>query len=247
MVNFAAESHVDKSVENGVPFCNSNVLGLVNILEFMKSNGGNKMIQISTDEVYGSIKDGSWNENTPLDPRNPYSASKASAEFFCNSYRITHGVPIITTRCTNNFGPKQSVEKFIPKIIYSILNGMKIPIYGTGNNRREWTYVSNHIEALYAICEKNTMNYNNYNIGGYELANNDLVQIIIKKMDSDLSQINYIIDRPGHDFRYALDDSRFKGEFQIEEIGFDSGLDQTINWYLNNSSWLANSAKRVGL
>jgi dTDP-glucose 4,6-dehydratase len=247
VINFAAESHVDRSIDNGVPFCDSNVLGVVNILEFMKSGGGEKMIQISTDEVYGSIRVGNWNEETALCPRNPYSASKAAAELFCNAYKTTHGLNIIITRSSNNFGSRQAVEKFIPKIIYKILNQEKVPVYGDGTNKREWIFVNNYVDALYSICEKKVTNFDSYNFGGYEISNIDLVQKIIKKLNGNINSIDFIKDRLGHDFRYALDDSRFKKEFSVTQVDFESGLDQTIIWYVNNIAWMRESAKRANI
>ena len=247
IINFAAESHVDRSIDNGVPFCDSNVLGVVNILEFMKSGGGERMIQISTDEVYGSIMAGNWNEETALCPRNPYSASKAAAELFCNAYKTTHGLNIIITRSSNNFGSRQAVEKFIPKIIYKILNQEKVPVYGDGTNKREWILVNNYVDALYLICEKKVTNFDSYNFGGYEISNIDLVQKIIKKLNGNINSIDFIKDRLGHDFRYALDDSRFKKEFNVTQVDFESGLDKTIVWYVNNIAWMRESAKRINI
>ena len=160
IVNFAAESHVDRSIKDSMPFIESNIRGTMNLLELVRNSGAKRMIQVSTDEVYGSLDTGSWLENSNLDPRSPYSASKASAEMMCNAYENTYGIQLIVTRCANNFGPRQSVEKFIPLAITSIFSGSQIPIYGDGSNRREWVHVIDHCQAIYKLSTAEKFNHN---------------------------------------------------------------------------------------
>ncbi len=246
IVNFAAESHVDRSIQDGIPFVNSNILGVVNLLEFIKTNLSIKMLQVSTDEVFGSIEEGSWNEDFPLDPRSAYSTSKASAEMFCNSYRNTHGVEVVTTRCANNFGPRQSAEKFIPTVINSILTNSPIPIYGDGSNRREWIYVNDHCMAILRLIESDNLKHSKYNLGGIEKTNLEVVHSILELMDAKQDLITFVPDRLGHDFRYSVNDSRFKSEFgDYLSAEFEFQLAFTIDWYMQNQKWLTRSKEKI--
>jgi dTDP-glucose 4,6-dehydratase len=245
-VNFAAESHVDRSIKDGAPFVNSNVLGVVNLLEYIKENPHIKMLQVSTDEVFGSIDQGSWDEDFPLNPRSAYSSSKASAELFCNAYRNTHRVQVYITRCANNFGPRQSAEKLIPTIIRSILSGQKIPVYGNGLNRREWIFVDDHITALLRIIESTKPNFHRYNIGGNEKTNIEIVKLFLDRLGMDLTCLSYVEDRLGHDFRYSVNDGRFLEEFGNYLSGnFEEQIQETLDWYLSNDEWLQNSLSRL--
>ncbi|CAM8620005.1 RfbB dTDP-D-glucose 4,6-dehydratase [Candidatus Planktophila versatilis] len=247
IVNFAAESHVDRSIKNGVVFVNSNVLGTVNLLEYLKNHPETKMLQVSTDEVYGSIDQGSWNEDFPLSPRSPYSSSKASAELFCLSYQTTHNVKVVITRCANNFGPRQSAEKLIPTIISSVLDGRKIPIYGDGHNRREWIYVADHAAALLRIVEGNPKHVV-YNIGGTEMTNLELAAQLVQILGVPQSEIVHVTDRLGHDKRYSVNHSRFVLEFgKIQNDEIASSLINTVDWYKSNLEWLHRSQSRLSV
>lgn len=246
IVNFAAESHVDRSIENASPFIESNVKGTFNLLELVKSGYSKKLIQVSTDEVYGSTLSDSWSEKSPLAPRSPYSASKAAAEFFCDAYRNTYGVNVVITRCANNYGSRQSLEKFIPTAISSILANKNIGVYGNGQNKREWLHVIDHCRALHLLMEKPNLEYSHYNIGGTELSNNEIAGKLISISKKITTCIEYIPDRLGHDFRYSVDDSRIRGELGWSPTyDLEEGLMQTYEWYVNNSEWVAESRRRL--
>jgi dTDP-glucose 4,6-dehydratase len=245
IVNFAAESHVDRSIVSSAPFIDSNFIGLVNLLEITKNGGSKKLIQISTDEVYGSILDGNWNENSILDPRSPYSATKASAEMMCNSYKNTYGLNVVITRCANNYGPKQSVEKLIPKSIFSILSGKPIQIYGKGNNFREWLYVVDHCEVIYRIATKELTDFSVYNISGVGFSNIQIVEKLKSCSDTKVD-IEFVPDRLGHDFRYAVNDDRLKKEFNWKpHFDFEESLVSTFDWYRLNPKWITESYERI--
>jgi dTDP-glucose 4,6-dehydratase len=246
IVNFAAESHVDRSIEDGLPFVQSNVLGVVNLLEHIKIFPQTKFLQVSTDEIYGTIQNGSWDESYPLNPRSAYSSSKASAELFCNAYRSTHDLQIWITRCANNYGPRQSAEKLIPTVIRSILSNQKVPVYGNGLNCREWIYVEDHALAILKIIESKNPSSRIYNLGGVELTNIELVTSILKIMGSDESRISFVDDRKGHDFRYSVNDSLYRNEFgELGSPNFHSQIESTVSWYLSNENWLRRSHARL--
>ena len=246
IVNFAAESHVDRSIKNSMPFVESNIKGTMNLLELLRHSAAKKMIQVSTDEVYGSINTGSWDENSNLDPRSPYSASKASAEMMCNAYRNTHGTKVIVTRCANNFGPRQSIEKFIPLAITSIFNGSQIPIYGDGSNRREWVHVFDHCQAIYKLAVAEKSNQYTYNIGGMEFSNLNIAEIISQTTNKERANIEFVTDRLGHDFRYSVNDERIRSEFGWKpKYTFESAIGETIDWYRKNPEWIKISQKQV--
>jgi dTDP-glucose 4,6-dehydratase len=246
IVNFAAESHVDRSIENTLPFLESNVKGTLNLLELLRNGAARKMIQVSTDEVYGSLEAGSWDEGSNLDPRSPYSASKASAEMMCNAYRNTFGLSVIATRCANNFGPRQSVEKLIPLAISRLLEGKKIPIYGDGSNRREWIHVLDHCDAVYKLATAESNDYQIYNIGGSEFTNLEIGKALSLIVSGNPLNIEYVTDRPGHDFRYSVNDNRIRSELNWNpSIFFEDGISETVNWYRNNLNWIVESRKGV--
>lgn len=248
IINFAAESHVDRSIQDGLPFVKSNILGVVNLLEHLKFVPQTKFLQVSTDEVYGTIERGSWGETHPLNPRSAYSSSKASAELFCNAYRTTHNLQILITRCANNYGPRQSAEKLIPTVIRSILNNQQVPVYGNGLNCREWIYVEDHALAILKVAESENSLNSIYNLGGVELSNIELVKKILDIMNSDDSKISFVEDRKGHDFRYSVDDSLYKSEFgELSKVNFQAQLESTVFWYLNNQEWLKRSHARLSL
>lgn len=232
--HLAAESHVDNSIKNSQPFVFSNVVGTVNLLDAARDCEVNRFMHISTDEVYGSIAEGSFREDTPYDPRNPYSASKASSDHFVSAYHNTYGLPTIITNCSNNYGPKQHHEKMIPKIIHNIWNNKKIPVYGDGQQIRDWLYVDDHCEALIKIWERGKVG-EKYNIGGEcEITNIELVKRILFILDKDPNMIEYVQDRPGHDRRYSTDITKIKNEIGWSpRYTLSTGLYQTLNWYYN--------------
>lgn len=224
LVNFAAESHVDRSIKNPAIFIETNVLGTYNVLEVARRNKVKRVMQISTDEVYGSITDGSWNEDSPLEPNSPYSASKASADLLARSYVKTFGLDVIVTRCCNNYGPYQHPEKLIPLLITRILQGEDLPIYGNGKNIREWIHVFDHARALAFLSKKGNPG-EVYNIGGgEEFSNIEIAEKILEVMNSEVSKIIYVADRLGHDLRYSLDDSKFRKIGIQNEFNLKSSL-----------------------
>ncbi len=248
VIHLAAESHVDKSIENSFEFANTNVLGTLSLLEASKiswdlSSKNNIFYHISTDEVYGSLGlEGSFTEYSKYDPNSPYSASKASSDHFVRAYHKTYGVPILISNCSNNYGPNQHAEKMIPNIINSLLKQIKIPIYGDGKNIRDWLYVDDHCDAIELIFNNGNCG-ETYNIGGnYEISNIELANIIIKIFDeiklnnsgTSNKLIEFVNDRPGHDFRYSIDFSKIKKELGwTPKTNFDKGIRETINWYIS--------------
>ena len=241
--NFAAESHVDRSIINPKPFMDSNFMGVYTILESIRKYK-KKLIQISTDEVFGSLMSGSANEQHVLNPSSPYSSSKASAELLARSYFVTYGIDVVITRCTNNFGPRQFPEKLIPKVIMLAEKNKDIPVYGNGKQIRDWIYVSDHCNAVLKVFE-NGKTGESYNIAGHnEYDNNTIVHMILKIMEKPTTLIKHVIDRRGHDFRYSLDSSKIEKKLKWKpEYDLDSGLENTIKWYLENKSWEKNISK----
>lgn len=238
VINFAAESHVDRSINNPESFIKSNYIGTYTILEAIKKYQ-KKLIQISTDEVFGSLKRSSAKEDFPHNPSSPYASTKAGAELLVKSYVTTFGCKAIITRCTNNYGPKQSLEKLIPKIISLAYKNKKIPIYGNGKNVRDWIFVEDHCNAIIEIILKGKIG-NSYNISASnELDNLTLVYTILKIMHKPKTLITFTKDRPGHDFRYSLDSSKIQKELKWRtKSSFEEGIKKTISWYIQNSeSW----------
>jgi len=237
VVNFAAESHVDRSISNPTPFIHSNINGTHTILESIRKYD-KKLIQISTDEVYGSLKKGSADEKFSLNPSSPYSSSKASADLLAKSYHITYGCDIKITRCTNNYGPRQFLEKLIPKVIINANNDKAIPVFGNGKNIRDWLYVLDHCAAIQKVIEKGKSG-EIYNIAGKnEINNNVLIKIILKSMNKPINLMKYVKDRPGHDFRYSLDSTKIEKKLNWKpKYSFENAIKETISWYLNNKSW----------
>lgn len=236
IINFAAESHVDRSIEDSQIFIKSNVLGTQVLLDAAKENNIEKYIQISTDEVYGSLgKTGFFTEETPLTPNSPYSASKAGADLIVRAYYKTFDLPINITRCSNNYGRFQFPEKLIPLMINNALENKKLPIYGDGKNIRDWLHVLDHCRAIDLVLHKGKIG-EVYNIGGNnEIQNIDLVKLILKTLNKDESLINFVEDRLGHDRRYAIDSSKIQKELGWKpKYSFNEGIKETINWYLNN-------------
>lgn len=238
IVNFAAESHVDRSIKNVRDFLETNVLGTQNLLECARRNGVSTFIQISTDEVYGSIDKGSWDEEYPLQPNSPYSASKASADLLARAYCKTFELDVRITRCSNNYGPHQFPEKIIPLFITNLLEGKKVPLFSTGSNIRDWLHVDDHCNGIYAVLCKGRSG-ETYNIGGgRELTNKKLTSIILEKMGKDETSIEYVPDRLGHDLRYSVSIDKIVSELGYEpQIKFEEGIEETISWYMRNEAW----------
>ena len=235
--NFAAETHVDNSIDNVAPFVDTNIIGTLNLLNLSVKYDVEMFHHISTDEVYGALKlnEPAFTENSPYNPQNPYAASKASSDHFVISYHNTYGLPTMITNCSNNYGPRQHREKLIPKTINNILEGKKIPIYSQGENIRDWIYVEDHCAGILGISYAGDVGQK-YNIGGEcEMTNLELVKMIIKLMNASEDLIEFVDDRPGHDLRYAIDNAKiyktisFQPEFNIED-----GLKKTIDWYEKN-------------
>lgn len=243
IINFAAESHVDRSILGAKEFINTNVMGTHVLLEVLKEKGLEKYLQVSTDEVYGSLpedkKEILFTEKTPITTNSPYSASKASADLLCNAFYHTFHLPILITRCSNNYGPYQFPEKLIPLMIAKALNGEKLPVYGDGKNVRDWLYVDDHCSAIMEVLHKGNFG-EVYNIGGNnEWYNIDIVKLILKKLGKGEDMIQYVKDRPGHDRRYAIDSTKIMTEFGWSpKYDFETGIELTIKWYLDNPEWL---------
>ena len=238
VVNFAAESHVDRSINGAREFVVTNVLGTQTLLDAVKSSDVQTYLQVSTDEVYGSIEQGSWPETDPLLPNSPYAASKASSDLVCRSYFKTHGMDIRVTRCSNNYGRNQFPEKMIPLFVTNLIDNKKVPIYGSGLNVRDWLHVDDHCLGIYLALTKGKAG-EIYNIGGgTELTNLDLTKKILSLMSRDESSISYVEDRKGHDLRYSVDISKISGELgYAPQKNWEIGLRETIDWYLANEAW----------
>lgn len=253
VIHLAAESHVDRSIEDPLAFVKTNVIGTMNLLNAFKSlwkdDFSNKLFyHISTDEVYGTLgQDGLFTETTAYDPNSPYSASKASSDHFVRAYGETYGMPYIISNCSNNYGPNQFPEKLIPLFINNIIHNQSLPVYGDGNYTRDWLFVIDHAKAIDLIFHQGKVN-ETYNIGGFnEWKNIDLVKLLCQQMDNKLKRpsgaseqlITYVKDRPGHDLRYAIDANKIKSELGWEpSVTFEEGLEKTITWYLENDKWL---------
>jgi len=236
IVNFAAETHVDRSIIDAGSFVLTDIFGTYVLLEACRKFN-KKFVQISTDEVYGSIEKGSFKETDKLEPRNPYSASKAGAELLARSYFITHEVPVIITRSSNNYGPYQYPEKIIPLFITNLIRGKKVPVYGDGKNIRDWLYVIDNCKAIDIVLHEGKSG-EIYNIGGEcEKTNIELTKMILKFMGKDESYIEYVPDRKGHDKRYSLDNTKIRKLGWRPETKFEDGLKQTVEWYKNNEWW----------
>lgn len=242
--NFAAESHVDRSISDPRPFMDSNILGVYTILESIKKFK-KQLIQISTDEVFGSLKNQSADENYRFNPSSPYAASKASAELLVQSYVTTYDCKAITTRCTNNYGPRQSPEKLIPKVIILAEKNKKIPIYGKGTNIRDWIFVEDHCKALLKIYFDGKLGQS-YNIStSNEIDNLTVVKNILKIMGKSNELIQLVTDRPGHDYRYSLDSSKIRKELHWKpSYNFEKGLEYTVDWYMKNKKNLENISNK---
>lgn len=239
VINFAAESHVDRSILGSEIFYRTNVIGTNVLLEASRRFEVEKFLQISTDEVYGSLgSEGLFTETTPISPNSPYSSSKAAADLMVQAFHHTYGLPVVITRCSNNYGPLQFPEKLIPLMIINALNNKKLPVYGDGLNVRDWIYVIDHNKAAELVFEKGKVG-EVYNIGASrEMTNIEIVKLILKKLGKSEDLIEYVKDRPGHDRRYAIDSSKIQNELGWKpSFEFEQAMDYTIEWYLKNKSW----------
>ncbi|MGW7516428.1 dTDP-glucose 4,6-dehydratase [Streptomyces sp. NPDC054796] len=238
VVHFAAESHVDRSVDSGADFVRTNALGTQTLLEAALRTGVERLVHVSTDEVYGSIEEGAWTEEWPLLPNSPYAASKASSDLIARSYWRTHGLDVSITRCSNNYGPYQHPEKLIPRFVTNLLEGTPVPVYGRGLNMREWLHVDDHCRALHLVLTKGRAG-EVYNVGsGNEMPNIELVGQLLELCGADTSMIRYVTDRKGHDLRYSLDDRKIREELgYAPRTPFEEGLRTTVEWYRDNPGW----------
>ncbi len=237
VVHFAAESHVDRSIKDSSVFVVTNVVGTNNLLKCAMDSDIKQFIHVSTDEVYGSIREGSFCETDNLNPSSPYSSSKAGSDLLAMSYHNTYGLPVTVTRCTNNFGPYQYPEKLIPLFITNLMDGKQVPVYGTGLNVRDWIYVEDHCSGIDFVMQHGKAG-EIYNIGGgNELTNLEITHRILKALGKDESMIRYVEDRKGHDFRYSLDCSKLQKMGWKPQYDFDTALDATIQWYVDNRWW----------
>ncbi|MCJ7987222.1 dTDP-glucose 4,6-dehydratase [Priestia sp. OVL9] len=242
IVNFAAESHVDRSITEPDIFIKSNVLGTQALLDVAKANNLKKYVQVSTDEVYGSLGEtGYFTEETPLDPNSPYSASKAGADMLVSAYHETFGMNVNITRCSNNYGPYHFPEKLIPLMVTNALEGKELPIYGDGKNVRDWLHVKDHCAAIDLVIHKGEPG-EIYNVGGHnERTNNEIVHLIVEKLNAPKELIKFVEDRLGHDRRYAIDPTKLTTELGWKpKYTFDTGIVETIQWYLDNQNWWKN-------
>ncbi len=237
VLNFAAETHVDRSISGAAPFVVTNVAGAQALMQACLDAGTPRVVQVSTDEVYGSIASGSWTESAPLDPNSPYSAAKAGGDLIARSYHRTHGLNVVITRCCNNYGPYQYPEKVIPLFITRLLDGLTVPLYGDGGNVREWVHVDDHCRGIQLAAERGEPG-RVYHIGGdAELTNKELTSMLLEACGAGWESVEYVADRKGHDRRYSLDDSALRGLGYAPRTGFADGLAQTVRWYAGHRSW----------
>jgi len=237
VINFAAETHVDRSIMGGAEFVQTNINGTYTLLECARVCGVERFLQISTDEVYGSIEEGLWTEEWPLDPRSPYSASKASAELLVRAFHVTHGLPILITRCSNNIGPYQYPEKRVPLFVTNAIDDLALPIYGDGSQVRDHLYVEDHCSAINVVLNLGEPG-EAYNVGSdNEATGIDVVRTILRILDKPETLIENVADRPGHDARYALDSSKLRGLGWLPTYDYAEAMQRTVEWYVANQTW----------
>ena len=238
VVHFAAESHVDRSILGAAEFVMTNVVGTQTLLDAAMRHGVDKFVHVSTDEVYGTIEEGSWTETHPLEPNSPYSASKASSDLLARSYFRTHGVPVCITRCSNNYGPYQYPEKVIPLFVSNLLDGGRVPLYGDGGNVRDWLHVDDHCRGVVLVLDEGRPG-EIYNIGGgTELTNKALTGLLLEACGASWESVDAVEDRKGHDRRYSVDISKASAELgYVPRVSFETGLAETVEWYRANRAW----------
>jgi dTDP-glucose 4,6-dehydratase len=237
VVNFAAESHVDRSIDGAAEFVRTNVLGTQTLLQACLDAEVRKVVQVSTDEVYGSIDVGSWDEDAPLAPRSPYAASKAGGDMIARAYAITHGLDVSITRCGNNYGPYQYPEKVIPLFVTNLLRGREVPLYGDGGNVRDWIHVADHCEGIRLVAERGEPGVVYHIAGTAELTNKELTARLLAACGAGWEMVRHVPDRKGHDRRYSLDDGRLRRLGFRPRVPFDEGLADTVRWYADNVWW----------
>ena len=248
VVHFAAESHVDRSILGAAEFVMTNVVGTQNLLDSARAHEIERFVHVSTDEVYGSIEQGSWDEEQPLLPNSPYSASKASSDLFARAYHRTHGLPVCITRCSNNYGPYQFPEKVIPLFVTNLIDGAQVPLYGEGANVRDWLHVDDHCRGIQLVLEGGRPG-ETYNIGGgTELSNKELTGLLLEATGTDWDQVKQVTDRLGHDLRYSVDITKISHELGYQpQVPFEQGLADTVEWYRANRTWWEPLKARAGL
>ncbi|MGH3714056.1 MAG: dTDP-glucose 4,6-dehydratase [Micromonosporaceae bacterium] len=248
VVHFAAESHVDRSITGAAPFVIANVLGTQNLLDAAVRHGLGRFLHVSTDEVYGTIESGSWSEEHILEPNSPYSASKAGSDLLARAYAQTHGLDVVITRCSNNYGPYQFPEKVIPLFVTNLIDGGKVPLYGDGGNVRDWLHVDDHCHGIQLVLENGRAG-EIYNIGGgTELTNKELTQLLLDACGKDWESVEYVTDRKGHDRRYSVDIGKISSELGYQpRVPFEKGLADTVAWYQDNRGWWEPLKQRAGL
>jgi dTDP-glucose 4,6-dehydratase len=237
VINFAAESHVDRSIAGAAPFVTTNVAGVQTLLQACLEGGVSTVVQVSTDEVYGSIASGSWTEDTPLAPNSPYSAAKAGGDLIALAYYRTYGLDVRVTRCCNNYGPYQFPEKVIPLFTTKLLDGLSVPLYGDGLNVREWVHIDDHCRGIHLVLEKGSAGQV-YHIGGTtELPNVELTKLLLEASGAGWDRVQRVPDRLGHDRRYSLDDGLLRSMGYVPQVDFRDGLTETVRWYAENRAW----------
>ncbi|MDQ0779132.1 dTDP-glucose 4,6-dehydratase [Streptomyces aurantiacus] len=237
VINFAAESHVDRSIAGSADFVRTNVLGVQALLQACLEAGTSRIVQISTDEVYGTIDSGSWDEDAALRPRSPYAASKAGGDMVARAYAVTHGLPVSITRCGNNYGPRQYPEKVVPLFITRLLAGRKVPLYGDGSNVRDWVHVEDHCRGVQLVAERGAPGEVYHVAGTAELTNRELTERLLSACGRDWDMVEYVADRKGHDRRYSLDDSKLRALGFAPRVPFGEGLAGTVRWYADHPEW----------
>jgi dTDP-glucose 4,6-dehydratase len=237
VVNFAAETHVDRSISGAADFVVTNVLGAQTVFDACLRHDVARVVHVSTDEVYGSIPEGEFRETDRLDPNSPYSAAKAGGDLLARAYHVTHGLNITTTRCSNNYGPYQFPEKLIPLFVTNLIDGKTVPLYGDGLNVRDWLYVDDHCRGIALVLDKGAPG-EFYNIGGgVEMTNKELVGHLLDACGATWESVEYVEDRKGHDRRYAIDDAKLRALGYVPRASFDTGLAETVRWYRDNEAW----------
>jgi dTDP-glucose 4,6-dehydratase len=237
LINFAAETHVDRSIRDSTEFLRSNVLGVQHLLEAARAAGVATFLQVSTDEVYGSIAHGSWRETEPLLPNSPYAAAKAGADLLCRAYHRTYGMDVRVTRCSNNYGPYQHPEKIVPLFVTNLIDGLPVPLYGDGGNVRDWLHVADHCRGIQLVLDKGAPG-EIYNIGGgAELSNAELTRRLLDACGADWSMVRHVADRPGHDRRYSVDIGKIAALGFAPAVDFETGLAEVVSWYREHESW----------
>jgi dTDP-glucose 4,6-dehydratase len=248
VVHFAAESHVDRSIQGAASFVVTNVVGTQVLLDAALRHGVRRFVHVSTDEVYGSIPEGSWPETHPLEPNSPYSASKASSDLLARAYFRTHGLPVVVTRCSNNYGPYQFPEKVVPLFVTNLLDRLPVPLYGEGRNVRDWLHVDDHCRGIHLVLAGGRPG-EVYNIGGgTELTNRELTERLLAAVGADWSSVRHVEDRKGHDLRYSVDITKIRDELGYEpRVPFEQGLADTVAWYREHRAWWEPLKRRAAL